>query len=189
MFLFEWLSKRVCFFLLLFDEFFFYSYELPNIPSLPIYCINIYMEKKVIFCVCCAALNVHLVYWTRLSEFLSLHKFTLNWVINRVHFVAYDCDDEYLTILGSLRSCRIVSLYIFDHSRSSSNRAAKECATIAAAPSTTNIRLYYYCHLVYFPSAYCLLILLVWMLSLLFLLSAAAFYGHFHSKRKAIHVD
>lgn len=52
----------------------------------------------------------------RTREFLSLHTFTLNWVINRVHLLAYDCDDEYLTILGSLGSCRMLGFFFFNFS-------------------------------------------------------------------------
>lgn len=48
------------------------------------------------------ALICHRVPNERKRLFVVAYILRMNWVINRVHFVAYDCDDEYLTILGSI---------------------------------------------------------------------------------------
>lgn len=42
--------------------------------------------------------RIHSLYESFCS--VCMHISTLNWVINHVHLLAYDCDDEYLTILG-----------------------------------------------------------------------------------------
>lgn len=115
----------------------------------------------------------------RTRVFLSLHTFTLNWVINRVHLLAYDCDDEYLTILGSLGSCRmlgfffsLISLFFVIHlflsfgfAHISLSRGLMRVLIlihsllihniIRAFSGTRQQIRYYYCHLVYFPFAYC----------------------------------
>lgn len=136
--------------------------------------------------------------------------FTMNWVINRVHFVAYDCDDEYMTIhlvhwevIESFSSRQIhFSICVCVCRAWMTSEYIVYCIVILFAlffiAWIRQFRYYYYycCHLVLFYALFfrcwyccCFLLLIAYVIVCVCPLYSGHFYDppfFSHSKRKTI---